>query len=97
METRKRATLLELVNKSLHAGRDNVRSTAEANEAKLEERIGELEKENAKLHERVSIVEGDNAKLLERPSTSHASEFLAIPREKYKEWILAKALVEVIR
>lgn len=38
-ETHKKATLLELANRSLRADRDNVRSTADAKEARLEERI----------------------------------------------------------
>lgn len=44
---------------------------AEAKEARLEERIDELEKENAELLEQISVVEGENVKLLEQPSTSH--------------------------
>lgn len=51
METRKRAALLELTNRSLHADRDNVQSMAEAKEARLKERIGE----NARLLKRPSI------------------------------------------
>lgn len=82
---------------TLHADRHNVQSMAEAREARLEERKGELEKENSELLEQISTVEGENARLLERPSSSHASGFLAIPREQYEEWIIAKARVEVVQ
>lgn len=64
-----------MANKSIHADRDNVRSTTEAKETRLEERIGKLEKENTELQEWISDMEGENAKLLKRPSIYHASEF----------------------
>lgn len=81
METRRRAALLELVNRTLHSERDNVQLMAEAKEARLKERISELEKENSELLEQIFAMEGKNARLLEWPSTSHASEFPNIPRE----------------
>lgn len=77
-------------NKTLRADRDNLQSTAEAREARLEERIGELEKYNFDLVDRIFIVEGKNAKFLERPSTSHLSEFPTIPREQYENGPLPK-------
>lgn len=44
MEARRRDELLELANRTLRSKRDNVQSTTEAKEARLWERIGELEK-----------------------------------------------------
>lgn len=93
IETRRRAILLELVNRTLRADRHNIPSMIKAREAM----IGELEKENSELLERISAFEVENAKLLERPSTSHASESPAITRRQYEEWILTEARVEVVR
>lgn len=69
-----------MANRTLRSERDNILSTAEAKEARLEERIGELDKENSELLERVSVAEAKNARLLEWPSTSRPSEFPNIPR-----------------
>lgn len=85
------------MNRSLRTDRDNVRSTTDAKEARLGERIGELERDNAELHEQISIAEGEKARLVKRPYTSQAFEFLAIPREQYEEWILVEVLVKVVR
>lgn len=60
MEARRRAVILELANMTLHFEWDNIRSTIEAKEARLDERIIELEKENSDLLERISAVEGEN-------------------------------------
>lgn len=70
-----------MANKSLHADRDILQSTTDAKEARLEEKIDELEKENAELHEWASTVESKNAKLLERSSTSRASRFSPVLSE----------------
>lgn len=96
METQMRAAILELGNRTLRSERDIIVSMAEAKKARLEERIGELDKknsellkrvfvveaENVRLLERVFAVEAENARLLEQPSMSHASEFPAVSREK---------------
>lgn len=82
------------MNRSLCADWDNVQSTSNVKEARLEDRIGELEKENA---ERVSVTEGENVGLLEQSSTSHASQFLTIPRGLYERWILVEAQFEVVQ
>lgn len=91
METRRRATILKLVNTTLRSERDNILSMPKAKEARLDERIGESDKENSELLERISAVEGQNALFLERPSTSHTSKSPAIPRKMYEGWILAEA------
>lgn len=62
----------------------------------LEERIGDMDRENSKLLERVSVAEVENALLLKRHSTSHASEFPDIPRERYEDWILVEDRLDVI-
>lgn len=56
-----------------------------------------MERENAELLGWVYAVEGENVKLLKRPSTSSASKFSDLPRERYEEWILAEAQIEVVR
>lgn len=42
------------MHRSLCVDMDNIQSMADAKEARLEERIGELEKENVELHKRAS-------------------------------------------
>lgn len=79
IETQRKAALLKLANRSLRVDWDNVQSIAEVREVRLEERIGDLEKENFELLERISVIEGKNARLFERPSTSHAFEFPTVP------------------
>lgn len=59
-----------MANRGLRAERDNIQSTTDAKEARLEERIDELEKDNAELYECASTAENKNAELLERSSTS---------------------------
>lgn len=60
-ETRERAALLDLENRTLCADRDNVQSTIENREVRLGESIGEFEKENYVLLECVYAIGGENA------------------------------------
>lgn len=61
--------------------------------SELIERAYADEAKNARLLKRVSAVEVKSA---ERPSTSHASEFPNILRERYKDWILVESRLDVI-
>lgn len=95
-EAQKETSILELANRALHSKWDNILQEAEAKEVRLQERIGELGKENSELHEWLAVLEAENAQFLMRPSTSHASKYTNIPKEQYKDWILAEARIDTI-
>lgn len=60
-EAQREMVVLEFANKALCFERDNSLSAAEAKEARLEERVGELGKENSELYDRVAVLEAEYA------------------------------------
>ncbi|XP_070053392.1 peroxisomal and mitochondrial division factor 2-like [Nicotiana tomentosiformis] len=84
LDARRKVDILELANKILRAERENNKSMARAKEDRLEERMGEMDKETSELYDRVDAFEAEKAQLLERPSSSNASDFPNIPYDLYE-------------
>ncbi|XP_070054924.1 uncharacterized protein [Nicotiana tomentosiformis] len=84
LEARRKSEMLELANRTLWVEWEIEQSTEKVKEDRLEERIGELEKDNSLLHDRVVALEAEKAKLLVQPSSSRTLDFPNIFRELYE-------------
>nr|XP_009628268.1 uncharacterized protein LOC104118675 [Nicotiana tomentosiformis] len=87
----------EVVISVLRSERASDLETVRLREERLDERIGELEKEASGLNERVVALEVEKSQLLAQPSSSRSSAFPDIPRDLYEIWIYAEAQRDIFR
>lgn len=88
---------LEDAIRVLRSKRANDLETAKLMEARLDERIGELEKEVSDLEDQVVVLKDEKPRLLDQPSSSHASSFPNVLRNLYEKWIHVEAQLDIFR
>ncbi|XP_070007992.1 COP1-interactive protein 1-like [Nicotiana sylvestris] len=85
-----RAAALEDTIRVLMSEKESERTTATLREARLEERIGELDREATNLGDRVAVLETEKAQLLAQ-ATPQESSSTTVPRRLYELWVHAEA------